>query len=81
MRDWYDHISEQDAIEEQARIMPNGPLGMLLQPEIKIDGELPPESKDIVNRFLKGDVGSIEAMTELEKLKRKTNEADTVLKP
>ena len=80
MRDWYDNPTEQDAIQEQATVIPNGPLGTLLQPEIKVEGDIPDEAKDLFQRYISGELGSIELMTELENLKRKINE-DGVLRP
>jgi hypothetical protein len=80
MRDYYDHITDQDALREQAKIIPNGPLGVILQPEIKLEGEIPDVAKDIVTKFLKGQVESIEAITELENLKRKIRESE-ILRP
>jgi hypothetical protein len=81
MRDWYDHISEHDAIEEQAQVLPYGPIGTLLRPDIKVEGDLPTEAKDLYSRFFKNEIGELELAKKLGELKRKMNEADDVLKP
>ena len=80
MRDYYDHITEHEAIAEQARIIPNGPIGTLLQPDVKMEGDIPDEAKDLYNRFFNDEIGELEFARMLGEIKRKMNEA-SILKP
>lgn len=67
MRDWYDAPLVEDALDEQAERIPNGPLGVIESPEIEVTDGLPKEVSAMVSQFLDGSTGTLELMNALEK--------------
>jgi len=66
MRDWYDAPRVEDALDEQAERIPNGPLGVIEPPEIEVTDGLPKEVSAMVSQFLDGSVGTLELMKALD---------------
>ena len=54
MRDWYDAPQVEDALDEQAERIPNGPLGVIEPSEIEVTDGLPEEVSALVSQFLDG---------------------------
>lgn len=67
MRDWYDAPLVEDALDEQAERIPNGPLGVIEPPKIEVTDGLPKDVVAMVSQFLDGSTGTLELMNALEK--------------
>jgi hypothetical protein len=65
MRDWYDNPRLEDILDEQAQVLPRGPLGLLEPPEVSLEG-LPQEVVALVKRYLAGELGSLQFAAEME---------------
>jgi integrase len=70
MRDWYDNPQLVDILDEQAEILPGGPLG-LLEPQIKIVEGLPEEAVGLLRAYLDGQLGTMEFTNRIEAIKMK----------
>jgi len=69
MRDWYDSPQLADIFIEQEDGLPNGPLGLLDPPVVEFDDGLPREAISLLNRYLAGEIGGIDLLGSLERIR------------
>jgi hypothetical protein len=69
MRDWYDNPRLEDIFEEQSAKLPDGPLGLLEPPEIKLISGLSPKAVTILQTYLSGKIGTMEFASRIEALR------------
>ena len=71
MRDWYDNPHVEDILEEQACVLPKGPLGILVPPEVKLISAMPEEASSLLQAYLAGEPGTMEFAARIETLRVK----------
>jgi len=78
MRDWYDNPGLEKVFAEQARRIPQGPLGNLRPPSLTVVGDgLPEEATEILMSYFAGEIGSYETGARIEAVKIKLAKAST----
>jgi hypothetical protein len=73
MRDWYDNPHVEDILDEQASVLPNGPLGVLVPPEVKLVSEMPEEAVALLRAYLACELGTMEYATRIESVRAKAS--------
>ena len=73
MRDWYDNPHIEDIFDEQASALPNGPLGILVPPEVKLISAMPEEAVALLQAYLAGELGTMEYAARIESVRAKTS--------
>ena len=68
MRDWYDSPQIIDLLEEQARLLPDGPSGYIC-PKVEIAEGVPEEVISLVSRYWEGKVATMEFANAIETLR------------
>ncbi len=71
MRDWYDNPALEEIFEEQAEILPDGPLGTLTTPKVEMAEGVAPECVNLLREYLNGGIGTMEFATKMESLRLK----------
>jgi len=71
MRDWYDTPRLEDVLEEQATVLPNGPLGLLHAPSVRVESGLPKEVVELAEEYLAGKLGTMEFAQRMEAIQRR----------
>jgi hypothetical protein len=69
MRDFYDNPPEEEVFEEQAKCIPQGPLGTLKR--IEILGSIPEEVGIMWSAYLEGKIGTMEFAGQVEALRNR----------
>lgn len=75
MRDWYDAPNVEDMLDEQASVLPNGPLGILKVPEIRMRGDLSPEVVSLVRQYLDNKMLTREFADQMETMRLRSRDA------
>ncbi|MGD1060547.1 MAG: hypothetical protein ABR879_03730 [Methanomassiliicoccales archaeon] len=78
MRDWYDAPHLEEILEEQHDHLPRGPLGLLLNADIELYSERPPDALALLDSYLDGKIGTLEFATEIEKVRLKAASSPSV---
>ena len=78
MRDWYDNPRIEEILEEQESCLPKGPLGLLVPSEVEIVSGVPSEAVALLEAYLAGEVGTMEFMTSIEGIRRKSTPRPSV---
>jgi len=73
MRDWYDNPHIEDILDEQESVLPNGPLGTLVPPEVKLVSAMPEEAVALLQAYLTGDLGTMEYASRIESVRAKNS--------
>jgi len=69
MRDWYDNPRLEDIFDEQATKLPNGPLGLLEPPEVKLVSGLSPKAVALLHQYMSGKIGTRDFVDRLADLR------------
>ena len=69
MRDWYDNPRLEEIFAEQSAKLPDGPLGLLAPPEIKLVSGLSPKAVTLLQAYLNGKIGTMEFASRIEALR------------
>ena len=59
MRDWYDNPRLEDIFDEQAAKLPNGPLGLLEPPEVKLVEGFSPKELELIRALKIKKIGAL----------------------
>ena len=66
MRDRYDNPDIEEIFDEQARILPHGPIGFLC-PKIEITPGIPEQALSLLSDYLNEKLSTMEFMNAIEK--------------
>jgi integrase len=77
MRNTYDTPGIERILEEQEAEFPDGPLAVLRPPEVRVTGELSAEI-EILREWKAGRIGTVELLSRLEAVRRKSTEASSL---
>ncbi len=69
MRDWYDNPRLEDIFDEQSSKLPNGPLGLLEPPEVKLVDGLSPAAVKLLRMYLGGQLTTMEFASQMEAIR------------
>jgi integrase len=66
----YNNESREKALDEQARLFPNGALALLMPVQVEILDDIPPEALSLLKQFMGGEMDSYEFMPQLMTLRK-----------
>ncbi len=75
MRDWYDNPRLEDIFDEQALRLPNGPLGLLQPPEVKLVEGFSPKELELIRALKAKKIGTMKFLAQWEELEIGENQA------
>jgi hypothetical protein len=81
MRDWYDNPGHNDIFDEQSTVLPDGLLGTLKPPEIKIIEAFPSDALSILREYMDGRIGTMEMATRMEAVRLRQPSTTSLLQP
>jgi integrase len=81
MRDWYDSPQLAEVFDEQSGTLPNGLLGTLKPPEIKIIEAFPSDALNTLRDYLDGRIGTMEMASKLEAVRLRQPKPVDMLQP
>ena len=62
-------------MDEQANVLPNGPLAILRVPEIRLSSDLPPKVMSLVRHYLENEMLTREFSDQMEALRLRSRDA------
>jgi len=69
MRDWYDNPNVRDVLKEQIETLPHGATGFLSPPKYEIVSDIPKDATVVLSAYLKGEIGTLVFMEQVERLR------------
>ncbi len=75
MRDWYDNPRLEDIFDEQALRLPNGPLGLLQPPEVRLVEGFSPKELELIRALKAKKIGTMKFLGQWEELEIGENQA------
>jgi hypothetical protein len=66
----YDNEAREKAIDEQARLFPNGALALLLPAQVEILDDLPGEAVSLLKQFMDAEMDSSEITPKLLEMRK-----------